>query len=193
MAPRLWATFGNMFQVSAALGFVAEAVIAYRVIELSQQGLSTSWVILGAAGVVVSFLLSILFWNLKGMLLSGNFIARVLVSLYMASSIVFSAGFALIPIAVFYAFTGEPDVYATEPHGRPSKPRFTTPVGWHASGHVGPSGATLYTEPNRHGTAGIFDSWTPVQVMDRRDGYARVVAETGEGGWIDLRTLMEPA
>ena len=52
---------------------------------------------------------------------------------------------------------------------------------------------TLYPEPNRHGTAGIFDSWTPVQVMDRRDGYAQVVAESGEGGWIDLRTLMEPA
>ena len=193
MGPRMWATFGNIFQVSGAFGFVVSAVLAYRVVELGQNGQSTTWVILGAAGAVTLFLLSILFWNLKGILLSGNPIARLGVGLYMAVYIVFSAGLGLIPIAVFYVFTSEPDAYDTDRQGRPVKPRFTPPVAWHASGHVGPSGATLYPEPNRHGTAGIFDSWTPVQVMDRRDGYAQVVAESGEGGWIDDRTLMEPA
>ena len=73
------------------------------------------------------------------------------------------------------------------------KPRFKAPAGWYATGKVGPSGAMLYDGPGSGDAAGIFDSFTPVQVVDKQGGYARVVAATGQGGWIDLRTLSEGA
>jgi hypothetical protein len=48
-----------------------------------------------------------------------------------------------------------------------------------------------YGDEHRDGSTEIFDSWTPVQVTDRKNGLAHVVAATGQRGWIDVRTLTQ--
>ena len=84
----------------------------------------------------------------------------------------------------------EPDEHrASTVEPRKPKPRFKAPRNWQATGRVGPSGATIYSDAVGGDQAGIFDSFTPVQVTDRRDGLAHVVAATGEHGWIDMRVL----
>jgi hypothetical protein len=49
----------------------------------------------------------------------------------------------------------------------------------------------LYSNAEQDASVGILDSFVPVQVLDRRGGLANVVAATGEGGWVDLRSLQE--
>jgi hypothetical protein len=191
MGPRAWAAIGNILRISSAVSYLGCAVFGYRAIQLSQVGAPRDFVIEHAALSVASFVFAILLWNVKGPLVSGNFIVRLLVGLYMLFWIISTLGFGLIFIGIVYLFTGEPDNSEVFKKGKAPKPRFKPLAEWRATGRVGPSGATLYADPYRAAPAGIFDSWTPVQVMDKRDGYAKVVAATGEGGWIDLRTLTD--
>jgi hypothetical protein len=98
------------------------------------------------------------------------------------------------PFGVIYLFTGEPaayDYYGFRGKGKEPKPRFAAPADWRPTGRVGPSGAMLYARPDSPDSAGIFDSFTPVQVVDKQNGFAHVVAATGQRGWIDDRTLTE--
>jgi hypothetical protein len=116
---------------------------------------------------------------------------RVLVGLYMISWIVSTVGFGLLAVLIVYLFTGQPSAYDTAPKGKPAKPRFKAPANWTPTAKVGPSGAMLYTDSNRSAASGLIDSYTPVQVVDKQLGAARVVSASGEAGWIDLRTLTE--
>lgn len=191
MGPRVWAAIGNVLRISAVFGYLLTLMFGYRAIQLSQQGASSDAVFGPAAASVAFFVMAILLWNVKGPLVSGNLIVRLLVGLYMLWWIISTLGFGLVLIGIVYLFTGEPDSSEVVRAGKAPKPRFKPPVGWRATGQVGPSGATLYSDPDCRAPAGIFDSWTPVQVTDKRNGSAQVIAESGEGGWIDLRTLAE--
>ena len=191
MGPRAWAAIGNLLRISAVFGYLSGAVLGYRAIQLNQQGGAGNLVALAAGGAGVAIVIALVLWNLKGPLIRGNLVARVLVGAYTLFWIVSSLGLGLIVLGVVYLFTGEPEAIDFYTQQRKTKSRHSAPRHWRATGRVGPSGATLYTDPNREAPAGMFNSWTPVQVMDRRSGFARVVAETGQGGWIDLRTLTE--
>lgn len=187
----MWATLGNILKVSAVFGFLGVGLMGYRAIQMSQLGTSRELILPLAAATIGMFLLTVLLWNLKGPLVSGNPIARFLVGLYFLIGVFTSLGFSLLIIGVFYLFTGEPSAYETQREGRPARPRFSPPRGWHPTGQIGPSGAMAYSESNREGSTGIFDSWTPVQVTERENGLARVVSATGQAGWIDARTIIE--
>ncbi|MEP7378437.1 MAG: hypothetical protein ABI725_02635 [Chloroflexota bacterium] len=191
MGVRTWAAIGNVLKISAALGYLAAAFIGYRAFQLKQVGASGDLVLAAAAVTVLMFAVSILLWNLRGPLVSGNLIVRVLVGAYMLLWVISTLGLGLIFIGIVYLFTSEPDSSELFRRGKPPKPRFKAPAAWRPTGHVGASGATLYADENLQQPAGIFDSWTPVQVVDKRHGLAQVLAESGERGWIDLRTLAE--
>ncbi len=193
MGPRTWAAIGNILRISAVFGYLSGAVLGYRAIELNQRVATANLVPLYAGGAFVAFFVAVLLWNLKGPLIRGNLIARVLVGAYMLLWIISTLGFALIFIGIVYLFTGEPDngyFFTTE---KQSKPRNKAPHDWQPTGRVGPSGAMIYSTSNRASSIGILESSIPVQVMDKRNGLAQVVAASGEGGWIDVRTLMEGA
>jgi hypothetical protein len=196
MGPRVWATIGNLFKIYAALGWILGALLGYRAIQANQQGLPSGYFLPLAGLAAVSFVVAILFWNIKGPLIRGNTIARILFGGYTLLGVITSLGLALIPIGIVYLFTGEPASY--DYHGfrgkrKETKPRIKTPTGWQATGRVGPAGAMFYSGPGSGAAEGIFDSATPVQVVEKQNGYAQVVAATGQRGWIDLRTLTEGA
>jgi hypothetical protein len=193
MGPRMWATLGNILKSSAIFSFLGVGLLGYRSIQLYQSGAPRDliWPLAGLA--VVSFLFSVLLWNLKGPLVSGNFIARFFVGLYFLMGVIGSLGFNLLIIGVFYLFTGEPSTYETERQGKNAQPQYSPPKNFHATAAVGPSGAMAYGGEHRDGTVEIIDSWTPVQVMGKKNGLVEVVAATGQRGWIDSRTLTEVA
>ncbi len=191
MGPRAWAAIGNILRISAVFGYLSTGLLGYQAIELNQHGAPSNVVFVYAGAAAVSLVVAILLWNLKGPLIRGNLIVQFLVGAYMLLWIISTLGVGLIFIGVVYLFTGEPDETYFYTKQKAPKPRFKPPANWNATGRIGPSGATLYANPNRETPAGIFDSWIPVQVMDKHNGWAQVVAESGEGGWIDLRTLTE--
>jgi hypothetical protein len=194
MGPRAWAAVGNVLRINAVFGYLGGAVLAYRTVELKQQGSPNDLVFLAGGATVATIFFSILLWNAKGPLISGNFIVRLLVGVWMLLGIVSSLGFDLIFIGIVYLFTGEPatnEIFRSG--GEAPKSRFKAPQNWRPTGRIGPSGATVYSAADRTASVGILDSWIPVQVMDKRNGCAQVVAQSGEGGWIDVRTLNEGA
>ena len=139
------------------------------------------------------FVVSVIVWNLKGPLVSGNVIVRLIVGVYMLLWVISTVGLGLVFIGIVYLFTGEPASYDLVRKGKPAKSRFKAPRNWQPTGRIGPSGATLYTQAAGGAPVGILDSWVPVQIVDKRNGLARVVAATGEGGWMDVRTVTEGA
>lgn len=193
MSPRIWATIGNLLKISAFLGFVGATFAGYQVFQLNELGARDDLVLRGAAVTAAMFVVALITWNLKGPLVSGNFIVRLLVGLYMLLWVIASLGLGLVVIGVVYLFTSEPASYDVVRKGKPPKSPFKPPRNWEQTGRIGPSGATLYTDAARGAPSGILDSWIPVQIVDKRNGLARVVAATGEGGWIDVRTVTEGA
>jgi hypothetical protein len=191
MGPRVWATFGNILRLSSLGFYLIGGLLGYSAIQLYQARVPIDRVLVPVGFGALCFVAAILLWNAKGPLVSGNFIVRLIVGLYMLTYVVTSLGTALIFIGIVYLFTGEPASYDLVRKGKEPKPAFKPPRNWEATGHIGPSGATLYTDATSGQPAGILDSWIPVQVTDKRNGLARVTAATGEGGWIDLRTLTE--
>jgi len=195
MGPRMWATLGNILKFSAVGAFLTCGLAGYQAIQLNQVGGTHDRVVLFAAAAIVSLLAAVLLWNLKGPLVSGNPIARFFVGLYFLLGVISSLGSYLLIIGIFYLFTGEPEV--TSNYGyraeRAAQPQYSPPRGWHATASVGPSGAMAYGGEHRDGTVVVIDSWTPVQVVDKKNGLAHVVAATGQRGWIDVRTLNEAA
>jgi hypothetical protein len=193
----MWATIGNIFKFYAVFALIGCALFGFQAIQLNQVGNQKQLVLPLAIAAVVSFGLCVLFWNVKGPLIRGNSIARIVFGGWILLGVIFSLGFNLIFVGIFYLFTSEPAAY--DYYGmfgnrdKEPKSRFKAPANWHPTGHVGPSGATLYTDPGSPDSAGIFNSFTPVQVVDKQGGFAHVVAETGERGWIDLRVLTEGA
>ena len=95
-----------------------------------------------------------------------------------------------IPIGIVYLLTADPDPsdYQRSSPKR-SGPRFKPPSNFQPTGRVGPSGATVYSDASRTMLIGHFESYIPIQILDERDGYSRVVAATGESGWVDSRTV----
>jgi hypothetical protein len=193
MSPRIWAAIGNLLKISAFFGFVGATFAGYQVFQLRELGARDDLVLRGAAVTAAMFVVALIVWNLKGPLVSGNFIVRLLVGLYMLLWVISSLGLGLVVIGIVYLFTGEPAAYELVRKGKPPKSAFKPPRNWEPTGRIGPSGATLYTDAARGAPAGILDSWIPVQIVDKRNGLARVVAATGEGGWIDVRTVTEGA
>jgi hypothetical protein len=193
MGPRIWAAIGNILKISAFFGYLAGAVAGYQTFQLNDLGAQNDLVLRAGAVTVAILVFSVIMWNLKGPLVSGNFIVRLIVGVYMLLWVISTAGFGLIFIGIVYMFTGEPASYDLVKKGKPPKSPFKAPRNWQPTGRIGPSGATLYTDAARGAPAGILDSWIPVQIVDKRNGLARVVAATGEGGWIDVRTVTEGA
>ena len=194
MGPRSWAAIGNVLRISALFGYLSGGVLGYQAILLNQHGAANNLVLLSGGGAVASLVVAIVLWSLKGPLIRGNVIVRLLVGASMLLWVVSTLGFALIVIGIVYAFTGEPqsgDIFFTTE--KQSKPRTKAPAHWQPTGRVGPSGAMVYSSANRAASVGILESSLPVQVMDKRNGLAQVVAASGEGGWIDVRTLTEGA
>jgi len=197
MGPRLWATIGNMFKIYAVLAFLTGIGLGYQAFQGKQLGLPGDLPLVLGIFCAITFACAFLFWNIKGPLIRGNVIARVLFGGWVLLAVITSLGFYLIFVGIVYLFTSEPAAY--DYYGmfgnrdKEPKPRFKAPTGWYATGKVGPSGAMLYNGPGSGDAAGIFDSFTPVQVVDKQGGYARVVAASGQGGWIDMRTLSEGA
>jgi len=191
----MWATIGNVFKISAAFGFVGTTFLAYGLIDANQRGIRKELIPALAVMTVLSYAFCILCWNIKGPLIRGNPIARIIFGGWTLLAVIFSFGLNLIWIGIVYLFTSEPAAYdyygMFGSRDKEPKPRFKTPVDWQATGRVGPSGATLYEGPEPEESAGIFDSWTPVQVVEKQNGFAQVVAATGQHGWIDVRTLTE--
>jgi hypothetical protein len=190
VGPRVWAAIGNVYRISAVVSYFLVASFGYSAIQLHQAGATSDAVIRPAALAVFCFVGAVLMWNAKGFMVSGNLLARLLGGLFIISWFITTAGIGLVVLGVVYLLTGEPDSSETYRPGKAPKSRFKPPRAWRATGRVGPSGATLYADSSRAKPAGIFDSWTPVQVRDKQNGLAQVVAASGEEGWIDLRTLM---
>lgn len=193
MGGRTWAAIGNVLRISALGSFLGAAVAGFAASEAIEQGAPTTHIFAFGVVTVVNLIFGALYWMAKGPLVSGSpsfarWIAGVLMILWIVSSL----GLALIVIGIVYAFTSEPDEYrGTFAQRAPVKRRFTPPVNWHATGRIGPSGAMAYSDVERAGMVAIFDSYIPVQVIERHDGLAHVVASSGERGWIDARTLSE--
>jgi hypothetical protein len=191
MGDRAWAAFGNVLRLFSVMLFLGAAGAAIGTYELAQRG-PQNLVPFGVGIVVAALVFAVLFWLAKGPLVAGNGVVRVLVGLYMLLWCFSSLGFALVIIGVVYFFTGEPETYRGIFNAAPPKqPTFTPPHNWRATGLVGPSGAMLYSNAEQEAAVGVFDSWLPVQVLDKRAGLAHVVAATGQRGWIDERTLRE--
>lgn len=189
MGPRAWATVGNVLRIYAVFGYLAGAVAVYWTVQRYQEGSSDQAILNGCLTLAILFL-AILFWNAKGWLVHGDLIARLLAGIYMMFWVVSSLGTALIFLAVVYFFTGEPSSSDTEQAG-PAKPRHKQPANWQATGRVGASGAMVYSDTNRQSIVGMFESFIPVQVLDRKLGLVQVLAASGERGWIDSRTVIE--
>ncbi len=187
---REWAAIGNVYKLSAAAGFLLTLFVADRAFNrlVPADFVAETW-----AAAIAFLVLSIVLWNLKGPLIRGNTILRVLVGLYTLAWIVSTLGFGLILFLIVYLFTGQPSKYDTTPKGKSQKSQFKTPRNWTPTAKVGPAGAMLYRDSSRSDASGIFDSYTPVQVVDRQGNAARVVSADGESGWLDLRTLTESA
>src|SRR4051794_40144538 len=101
MSPRLWATIGNIFRFDAVVMYLVGVFLGYRMIQLIQLGASDNSTLIGAAATVALFVIATLLWNLKGPLVSGNPIVRLLVGLLTIAWIVTSLGTALISIGIF--------------------------------------------------------------------------------------------
>ena len=191
----MWAAIGNVFKISAAFGFVGTTLLAYGLIDASQRGIRKELIPPLAVITILSYAFCVLSWNIKGPLIRGNLLARIVFGGWTLLGVIFSFGFSLIWLGIVYLFTSEPaayDYYGTfGSRDKEPAPAFKTPTDWQLSGHVGPSGATLYKGPVTEEPDGYFDSWTPVQVVERQNGFAQVVAASGQHGWIDLRTLTE--
>jgi hypothetical protein len=191
MGPRAWAAIGNYLRIGAAFSYIGAAILGYLAIDASQHGASGSVVQRYSIVAVISFVSAVLLWNAKGPLVSGNLIVRLIIGVWMLLGVITSLGLLLIVLGIIYLFTGEPDSSETFGRVKAPKQRFKAPANWRATGHIGPSGATVYSDAVGGHPVGIFDSFTPVQVTDRRAGLAHVVAATGESGWIDTRVLSE--
>jgi len=193
--PRFWAAIGNVLRLSAFVGFIVGLILAYAAIQDYQSGATGQLFVGRAIGAAVFLILSVLLWLTKAVLVSGRpFIVRWLVGAYMLFWVISTLGIGAIVIAIAYALTGDDVDWKSDQHTR-NAPRVympKPPANWSASGRVGPSGASVYTDASRSESLGVFDSYVPVQIVDRRSGFAYVIAASGARGWIDQRTLMEP-
>lgn len=192
---RIWATLGNLYRIEAILGLLGIIPLASLAWDRYQLYGADDRFLTYAAVIVVGLVISWLLWMFKPVLISGRPmvigpILRFLVGLGAILSVVFSLGLALIPIGIVYLLTADPDPRDYQRASAPrSGPRFKPPSNFQPSGRVGPSGATVYSDASRSVLVGHFESYIPIQVLDQRDGYSRVVAATGESGWVDSRTV----
>jgi hypothetical protein len=185
----MWAAVGNLLRFYALLSFLGIGLAATNLSDLERYGVPIEPVL--AIGLI-SIVINILLWMAKPALISGSpFFARWIIGLWLLLGIVTSFGLSLIPLAIAYLLTGEPETETFFRQDQPVKPRFTPPRDWQPSGRVGASGATVYEDADRGEPVAMLESFLPVQVMDRRRGYTRVVAASGAAGWIDDRTLSE--
>jgi len=189
---RLWAAIGNIFRVFAILSLIGGLVAVLNTVNLFRGRAGDNVVFISGAFAALILVIAFLFWEAKPALVSASpGWARWVAGIYVVLWIVSTVGAALLFIGLAYFFTGEPEtpsVWRREPD-RPAPPRHRPPANWQATGKVGLSGATVYSDPQRQEPVGILDSEVPVQVLDLGGGVARVVAKTGLGGWIDARTL----
>jgi hypothetical protein len=98
----------------------------------------------------------------------------------------------LVFLGIAYLLTGEPEAKQSRVRNdveRPAAPRYRRPSNWQPTRRVGPSGTTVYYDPDRTMPVAMLDSDVPVQVTERGEGVAQVVAQTGLIGWVDVRTL----
>ena len=188
----MWAAIGNLLRLNSLLTFAGLALFSLQLPDLL-DGMPSELVGPLIAFVVVSSVFAVLLWMAKPALVSGSpFFVRWLVGLWVLLGIIGSFGFYLIFIAIAYVFTSEPEQESIfSQRQQPAKPRFKPPRDWRPTGRIGPSGAMVYAGTDREGPIAMFVSWLPVQIVERRDGYTRVVAATGEAGWIDDRTVTE--
>lgn len=194
MGLRMWAALGNVMRLLSLPIFLGGGLVALAILDLLRDRGPTGPVVVASVVCALSVVMALLFWFAKGPLVSGSFVARLLVSLYMVLWLLSTAMLGLVVIGVVYLLTSEPDVYTGHfAERKPDKPRWAPPVNWQATGKIGPSGAMFYSDAEREATLGVFESFIPVQVVDRRNGLAHVIAATGERGWIDTRTLTESA
>jgi hypothetical protein len=188
----MWAALGNVMRLLSLPIFLSSGVLAVAVFQLLAEGAPTSLVIVASMLCGLGFVVALLFWFAKGALISGSVIAQLLVGLYMLLWVLSTALLGLLVIGVVYLFTTEPEVYTgLLAERKPEKPRWKPPVDWQPTGRIGPSGAMAYSDAQRGETVWVFESFVPVQVVERLDGIAHVIAATGERGWIDTRTLTE--
>ena len=196
MSTRMWAAIGNLFRVFALVSVALAVMGAGRVVDWLRTSPPTNLVAVVAVIGLIDVGFAVLFWMAKGPMIDGSGVARLLGGVYMLFWVVSTAGFALVLLLITYFLTEDPAPRASIFDTRPQHMRkYKTPAGWHQDGKVGPSGAMFYGDEERESALGIFSSGIPLQVGEKRNGLAHVVADTGERGWIDLRTIseMEPA
>jgi hypothetical protein len=188
----MWAAIGNIFRVFAVLSLISGVVAVFNVINMFRARAGDNLVIFSSVLAALILVAAFLFWETKPALVSGDpFWARWIAVIYTVLWTVSSVGLALVFIGIAYLLTGEPE---TESHwrrepDRPPPPRYKAPVNWQPTRRVGPSGTTVYQDPDRTLPFAILDSDVPVQVTERGEGVAQVVAQTGLMGWVDVRTL----
>jgi hypothetical protein len=187
----MWAALGNTLRAFAFGGFFATALLGYRAYELYRSTGTSSYMWSLVAGAVFTLVIATLLWNLKGSLVAGGTLSRSMGAAFTLLAVIGSLGTALIVIGVVYFLTEEPQTYDSDGRPVPRKVHYATPRGWKATATVGASGAMAYQDEHRDGQTSLLDSFTPVQVTGRKNGLVRVVAITGQTGWIDARTVTE--
>jgi hypothetical protein len=190
---RLWAAIGNIFRVFALLSLISGVLAVFNVINLYRARAGDNLVIFLSILAAVILVIAFLFWEAKPALVSGSpFWARWVAGVYVVLWLISSLGLALVFIGIAYLLTGDPEPGETrwrrEPD-RPAAPRYKRPSNWQPTRRVGPSGTTVYYDPDRTMPVAMLDSNVPVQVTERGEGVAQVVAQTGLMGWVDVRTL----
>jgi len=190
---RLWAAIGNIFRVFAVLTFLGGVFAVFGTINLYRARAGDNVVFLAGAVAALILVLAFLQWEAKPALVAGSpFWARWLGGVYTSLWVIGSVGLGLVLIGVAYLLTGEPDASALHRSNeveRPVAPRYRRPTNWQPTRRVGPSGATVYYDPDRTMPVARLDSDVPVQVTERGEGVAQIVVQTGVMGWVDVRTL----
>jgi hypothetical protein len=190
---RLWAAIGNIFRVFAVLSLISGVLAVLNVINLYRARAGDNVVFIAGAFAALILVIAFLFWEAKPALVSGSpFWARWVAGIYVVLWLISSLGLALLFIGIAYLLTGDPQPsgirWRREPE-RPAAARYRPPVNWQPTRRVGPSGTTVYYDPDRTMPVAMLDSNVPVQVTERGEGVAQVVAQTGLIGWVDVRTL----
>jgi hypothetical protein len=190
---RLWAAIGNIFRVFAVLSLISGVFAVVSVINLYRTRAGDNLVFISGAFAALILVVAFLFWEAKPALVSGSpFWARWVAAIYMVLWLISSLGLALVLVGIAYLLTGDPEStgvrWRREPE-HPVAPRYRPPVNWQPTRRVGPSGTTVYYDPDRTLPVAMLDSNVPVQVTERGEGVAQVVAQTGLIGWVDVRTL----
>jgi hypothetical protein len=190
----MWAAIGNLLRLYSVLTFIGLALSVTSLPTLLGSDFPPELVTPLVIFLLIDIVIAILLWMAKPALVSGSpFFVRWLVGLWVVLSIIGSLGFYLVFIGIAYLLTGEPETESVFAYDRePPKPRYKPPKDWRPNGRVGPSGAMAYADSGREAPmVAMFESSLPVQIVERRDGFTRVIASSGAAGWIDDRTLTE--